>query len=255
MNFILFNVILLFAGFPAVLIFSVGLMVTLAPMALFAKSGNPPKAFMLPLMGIAGIYQVYFWGFWSAFCVAMTSKFTQKPEVTWDWLYWITGFMECTALIGWLAFKERRGSRSLAEVGGIEKGTILYSLIAIAAFLVFAFAPSFMLRPYGWALTPLGLTRHIASQAANSVEISGGKPYAVHCAEPLPVFTLGKNSNPTKAQETALCACIWQSLGKWEREVSEKIAKGKVSEVSALHMRAFPSRFGSAIEKCGGMKL
>jgi hypothetical protein len=62
MNFILFNVILLFAGFPAVLIFSVGLMVTLAPMALFAKSGNPPKAFMLPLMGIAGIYQPMFKG-------------------------------------------------------------------------------------------------------------------------------------------------------------------------------------------------
>jgi hypothetical protein len=74
-----------------VLIFSVGLMVILAPMALFAKSGNPPKAFIFPLMGIAGIYQVYFWSFWSAFCVAMTIRFTQKPEVTWDWLYWLTG--------------------------------------------------------------------------------------------------------------------------------------------------------------------
>lgn len=84
---------------------------------------------------------------------------------------------------------------------------------------------------------------------------SVGKLYEAHCAEPLPVFTLGKNSNPTKAQEAALCACIWQSLGEWERKVSEKIAKGKESEVSALHMRAFPSRFGSAIEKCGGMKL
>ena len=255
MNFILFNIIFLFAGFSAVLIFSVGLMVTLAPMALFAKSGSPSKAFMLPLMGIAGIYQVYFWGFWAAFCVAMTIRFTQKPEVTWDWLYWITGFMECTALIGWLAFKERQGSGSLAEVRGIEKGTILYSLIAIAAFLVFAFAPSFMLRPYGWTLKPLGLEGYIASKAANGVEISVGKLYEAHCAEPLPVFTLGKNSNPTKAQEAALCACIWQSLGEWEREVSEKIAKRKESEVSALYMRAFPSRFGSAIEKCGGMKL
>jgi hypothetical protein len=158
-NFILFNVILLFAGFLAVLIFSVGLMVCLAPMAPFAKSENPPKAFVFPLIGIAGIYQVYFWGFWSAFCVAMTIRFTQKPEVTWDWLYWITGFMECTSLIGWLAHKERQGSRSLAEVGGIQRGTTLYSLIAIVAFLVFAFAPSLMLRPYGWALTPVGLAQ------------------------------------------------------------------------------------------------
>jgi hypothetical protein len=30
---------------------------------------------------------------------------------------------------------------------------------AIVAFLVFAFAPSFMLRPYGWALTSVGLAQ------------------------------------------------------------------------------------------------
>jgi hypothetical protein len=84
---------------------------------------------------------------------------------------------------------------------------------------------------------------------------SQGTPYEVRCSEPLPVFTLGEKSNPTKDQETALCACIWQSLGSWEREVSEKIAQGKQSEISALHMRAFPSRFGSAVKKCGGMNL
>ena len=84
---------------------------------------------------------------------------------------------------------------------------------------------------------------------------SGGKPYEVHCVEPIPVFTLGEKSNPTKAEEAALCACIWQNLGSWERKTSEKFAQGKESEVSAMHKRAFPSRFGSAVEKCGGMKL
>jgi len=86
-------------------------------------------------------------------------------------------------------------------------------------------------------------------------KISGGQPYEVHCAEPLPVFTLGENSNPTEEQVKALCECIWQNLGSWERRVSEKIAQGKESEVSEMHIRAFPSRFGSALEKCGGMKL
>lgn len=80
-------------------------------------------------------------------------------------------------------------------------------------------------------------------------------PYEAHCKEPLPVFTLGENSNPTTEQEAALCACIWQTLEGWERETAEKIARGNESEISELHMRAFPSRFGSAIEKCGGMKL
>jgi hypothetical protein len=37
-------------------------------------------------------------------------------------------------VIGWLAHKERQGSRSLAEVRGIQRGTMLYSLIAILAF-------------------------------------------------------------------------------------------------------------------------
>ena len=37
---------------------------------------------------------------------------------------------------------------------------MLYSLIAVVAFLVFAFAPSLMLRPYGWALKPLGLAHN-----------------------------------------------------------------------------------------------
>jgi len=85
--------------------------------------------------------------------------------------------------------------------------------------------------------------------------LSSAKPYEVRCKEPLPVFTLGEKSNPTKAQEATLCRCIWENLGSWERKTSEKIAAGKESEVSQLHLRAFPARFGSAVEKCGGMKL
>ena len=133
-NFILFNIILLVAGFVAVLILSVGVMACVAPIALFAKSGSPPRVVTLPILGIGAIYQLYVWGGWSAFCVAMTIRFTQKPEVTWDWLYWIAGFMECVLPIAWLAHKEQQGSRSLAEVRGIQKGTMLYSLFAIAAF-------------------------------------------------------------------------------------------------------------------------
>lgn len=93
------------------------------------------------------------------------------------------------------------------------------------------------------------------SEEGSSPALSLGSHYEAHCKEPLPVFTLGEYSNPTKTQEEKLCACIWENLGGWEREVSEKLAQGKESEVSALHMRAFPPRFGSAIEKCGGMEL
>lgn len=174
MNFILFNIILLVAGLIAVLIFSFGFMVCLAPMALLAKSEKPPKAFVLPILGIAGIYQMYFWGFWSAFCIAMTISFTQKPEVTWDWLYWITGFMWCTSLIGWLSHREQQTSQSLKETRGIQTGTMLYSLVAIVGFLVFAFNPSLMLLPYGWALKPLGVA---IAQPFDSVAETSLKEY------------------------------------------------------------------------------
>jgi hypothetical protein len=77
--------------------------------------------------------------------------------------------------------------------------------------------------------------------------------YEAHCAEHLPVFTLGERSHPTKAQEAALCACIWNQLGPWERRVSEQMFAH--TDVSEFYMRAFNSRFGAAVEKCGGMKL
>jgi hypothetical protein len=90
---------------------------------------------------------------------------------------------------------------------------------------------------------------------SNSTPIADSEPYEVRCKEPLPTFTLGPESNPTNEQEGALCACIWQSLGRLEREVSEKIIQSRDSEVSEAHLRAFIQRFGSAVEKCGGSDL
>jgi hypothetical protein len=78
----------------------------------------------------------------------------------------------------------------------------------------------------------------------------------MRCTEqPLPEFTLGPQSNPTAQQQVELCGCVWSRLGSWERRTSESIAQEKQSEVSELNMRAFPARFGKAIEECGGMKL
>jgi hypothetical protein len=84
---------------------------------------------------------------------------------------------------------------------------------------------------------------------------SSGPPYEAHCKEPLPVFTLGVNSHPTKEQESLLCSCVWENLHGWERDTSEKISQGKESEVPEMYLRGFPSRMGSAIKKCGGMNL
>ncbi len=158
MNFVIFNLVLLLASFPAGILFSLGIVACLAPLALFARSQHPPKAVMYPVFALGAAFQIYFWGFWAAICVAVTMHFTRKPEVTWDWLYWMDAFSWCTALIGWFAHKERQTSKSEKEARGIAGGAMLYSLVAIAAFLLFAFRPSLMGAAYGWALRVVGLS-------------------------------------------------------------------------------------------------
>ena len=66
--------------------------------------------------------------------------------------------------------------------------------------------------PYFVAMSYLSDEPSVKAKNASSSAYSQKEPYEVHCTEPLPPFTLGRNSNPTKAQETTLCACIWQKL-------------------------------------------
>ncbi len=84
---------------------------------------------------------------------------------------------------------------------------------------------------------------------------STADPFVVKCSEPIPEFSLGRNSHPTKTQVQQLCGCIWNRMNKWERETSRAIVEGREREVSYIHMRAFPSRFGQRVKECGGYGL
>jgi hypothetical protein len=79
--------------------------------------------------------------------------------------------------------------------------------------------------------------------------------YEAYCKEPIPVFTLGKNSHPTVDQESGLYTCIWNGLSQSDRATSANIRQGKESQVSQSELQAFLPRFGKILEKCGGMKL
>jgi hypothetical protein len=151
MNYIKYNAILLFSGFPAVMLFSLGLMICVAPLALFGKFTKPPTIIVVPLVILAGAFQIYFWGLWSAYCVATTYKFTLRPEVTWDWLYFVTGFFNSSSLIAWMSHKERQGE-SLERQKSIEKGTVYYGVVAWITFIVFSVFPAWMTPGYGWGI-------------------------------------------------------------------------------------------------------
>ena len=215
MNFVTYNLILLAASLPALFIFSVGVMGLLSPLSFFRNPERLSKAMSLPILGLAGIYQIYFWGLWSAFIVALTYKHTIGPEVTWDWMYFVSGFAWCTALIGWLSHKERQSSESLKEDRGIVSGTFMYSTVALVAYVVFAIWPHLMLAPFGWAIDLLGMTQYVAAD-----------PFVVVCPEPIPEFTLGYNSNPNDTEVQRLCDCIWANLNNEERDIARVVARG-----------------------------
>ena len=88
--------------------------------------------------------------------------------------------------------------------------------------------------------------------AESSVETD---PYVVVCPQPIPEFTLGANSNPSKEDVKRLCACIWGRLNSREKEVARVMATGQGDDVTELKVRDFASRFGRVVEGCGGADL
>jgi hypothetical protein len=101
-------------------------------------------------------------------------------------------------------------------------------------------------------LVLLAISGVMALPIARCLAASSDEP---SCKEPLPEFTLGQESQPTKDQESALCACIWSNFSQSERVTSENIRQNKLSQISTPERNAFISQFGDVLEKCGGMKL
>jgi hypothetical protein len=80
------------------------------------------------------------------------------------------------------------------------------------------------------------------------------KQKAVVCSEPLPIFTLRENSNPSKTQVQKLCKCIWDSLpeGGWERDAA---TKARNNQKPNSRLGDFIPKFGESLKKCGGYQL
>jgi hypothetical protein len=77
---------------------------------------------------------------------------------------------------------------------------------------------------------------------------------SVICLEKLPIFTLGENSRPTQKEVSTLCSCIWNEFpeGGWEQRTSIKIRDGIDP---GWRGKGLISRFGKAVEECGGYGL
>lgn len=154
LNFVIFCGILLVAGFPAAFVFAFVVMGLAAPMVALK---NAPRIALAPFAILLFLAQAYFWGAWAAFSVSLTERFTAKPEVTWDWLYWCVGFVLCTSLVGWFASKERAATQATEDPPPSAAGAAMYWAICAVLFIVFAIWPVTMELPYGWLLRLLHL--------------------------------------------------------------------------------------------------
>ena len=139
------------ADLLCVYVFAFALVVVLAPLLLIARKESRTKFAGPPLVVVAAAFQIYFWGLWAAFCSATAAKY-QQCRKSLSWLYYLAAFAFCTAPLAYLAHKETMMAQSSAEVSNTERGTALYSLLAIAAFLVFSVWPSLYSWAYSWAL-------------------------------------------------------------------------------------------------------
>ncbi len=154
MNFIKFHIVLILSGFPAVVLFSIGVVICATPLALLSRIQKPRAILLHAAMVPSVVFQVWFWGLWAAYCVAVTYSFTARPTVTWVWIYFVSGFFEAASLIAWLSSKERQGAESAEEDRSIVHGTLYYAIVAWIAYVVFALSPATMWWLYKW---PLGL--------------------------------------------------------------------------------------------------
>ncbi len=161
MNFIYFNLLLMIAAFVATFAFSAGIYVLMHISNSVDKNKKPSKIILYPLTALSVGYQVYFWGMWSAFSVAITLKYIQKPEVSWSWLYWVIGLMWSQSLISWFSQKEQQSIKTAEELTWFRRGVIFYSIIAISSYIIFALRPGYASFVYGWVLDILGVSKYL----------------------------------------------------------------------------------------------
>lgn len=167
MNFITYIALLVIGCIPALLIFGV----SLAPLLLllvFAKSQNsPPKILTCSLSVLAALCLIYFSGAWAAYCVALAYKYTNAPEVTWDWLYFIVGFVWCFFIARYWAksmvealVRSEEPPRRLILIISVIRSSIFHiayvgQIPALLAYIGFAIYPNLMRVPYEWLIAAL----------------------------------------------------------------------------------------------------
>jgi hypothetical protein len=111
-------------------------------------------------------------------------------------LYYAVAVQSVLTPLGYLMSKEQIG-QSQQQVQRTTSGTMLYSGVAMLAFVAFVLWPSLVNAPYGWANVVLAQVQPVEEDRVRSSLPASNEPRSFTCKEPLPEFTLGRDSNPS----------------------------------------------------------
>jgi hypothetical protein len=142
------------------------------PVARLIESGKSPIAILLKAIAFVWLLTLYSLGFFVAFCVALTMRFTAKPEVTWDWMYWFAAFTFCAGINRlfcnlWSMREFTENEAFELQVYAPEVVRHAQKQIGVAAqfanvlFIVFVFKPHLALWLYGWPLNLIGFGKYL----------------------------------------------------------------------------------------------
>ena len=94
---------------------------------------------IIPKVIISIGLQIYFWVLWGAFCVFNVLYFIDSPQVTHNWLYYLTGFIAVSAPMSYLSSREQETEISYEAKKRISTYAGVYILISMSAYLLFCF--------------------------------------------------------------------------------------------------------------------
>jgi hypothetical protein len=108
-------------------------------MSTFFKS-----VFFILMALVANPVQIYYWTIWASFCVFTARFYINSPNVRHPWIYFLVAFLFVCGPIGWLSHKESQTAQTIQDQKRINKGTFLYSIVSILAFVIFLIWPKIM---------------------------------------------------------------------------------------------------------------
>jgi hypothetical protein len=109
------------------------------------------KSYISIILAIISILiQAYLWILWTAICVQNIITYTDQPEITNDWLYYLSGYLIANLLLvlisnGFELIYVKKGLDDLEKFQLIVFGPNLYMMIILIAFTIFSIFPKLVI--------------------------------------------------------------------------------------------------------------